>query len=80
MRYWVVNSAWFDAHPYNKSRIALAVRGAGGSNVRLANARGWSNQPKVVTFAATPSIVKAVEKNLERVFKTPWIHVKPKDW
>ena len=80
MRYYVVRSAWFDTHPYNKPRIIKAVKVGGGKNVRLANTHGWSNQPQVVTFDAGEVTAKRVERSVSRVLGTQWISVREKDW
>lgn len=80
MRYYVANSSYFDSHPYNKPRIAKAVKAGGGKNVRLSRYNGWSNQPQVVTFDAGEVTAKKVQKSVSRALKTPWIIVREKDW
>jgi len=81
MRFYVKWSAWFDSHPYNRPKIAKLVRQAGGKNVRLANAYGWSNQPRVVTFSApSSSKAEAIGRAVGRGLGTPWIIVSKKDW
>lgn len=80
MRYYVDNSSYFDSHPYNRSKIAKAIKRGGGANVREACLYGWSNQPKVVTFSATPSALKGVQASVEQVVGTPWIIIRVKDW
>ena len=39
---------------------------AGASDVRWEHQNGWSNQPKVVCFSATETLVRAIEKRLPR--------------
>lgn len=81
MRFYIKWSSWFDSHPYNRAKISKLVKQAGGKNVRLANAYGWANQPKVVTFNA-PSTKKAEEigKAVGRGLGTSHIIVMRKDW
>ena len=80
MRYYIDNSSYFDAHPYNKPRIAKAVRSAGGKNVRAANKYGWRNQPQVVTFDAGPMTAEKVEKAVSKALGTNGIRARQKDW
>ncbi len=80
MRYYVHNSSYFDSHPYDRQKIARAVRAGGGANVRSSNAYGWPNQPKVVTFAATPSTLPKVQKSVEKAVGTSHIIIRKKDW
>ena len=80
MRYYVDYSSWFNAHPYNRTKIKAAVMRGGGTNTRLSYNFGWSNQPKVVTFDATPSIKNRIEKEVGRTLGTQWIIVRKKDW
>ena len=80
MRYYVSNSSYFDSHPYNRPKIAKAVKDGGGTNVRTSYAFGWSNQPKVVTFDATPSRLDRIKKSAQKAVGTPWIIIHEKDW
>lgn len=80
MRYYVDNSAYFDSHPYNKPRIAKAVKAGGGKNVRLSRKYGWSTQPQVVTFAAGEVTAERVRKSVSRALGTSWIIVREKSW
>lgn len=80
MRYYVDNSSYFDSHPYNKTRIAKAVKLGGGKNIRAANKYGWSNQPQVVTFDAGEVTAKKVCGAVEKALGTSWIIVRKKDW
>jgi len=80
MRYYVDNSSWFDTHTYDRRKIKGAVSRGGGTNIRESNKYGWSNQPKVVTFTATPSVAKKVGKEVEKALKTQWIIIHQKDW
>jgi len=79
-RYYVANSSYFDSHPYSKAKIAKAVKAGGGTNVRESNAFGWSNQPKVVTFNATPSTLRAIDKSVQKTIGTSYIIIRKKDW
>ena len=80
MRYYVDNSSYFDTHPYNRPRIAKAVKAGGGKNVRLSRKYGLSNQPQVVTFDAGEVTAERVRKSVGRALGTPWIAVREKDW
>ena len=80
MRYYVKNSSYFDSHPYPRAKIANAVKRGGGTNVRESNYKGWSNQPKVVTFDATPSNLKTIDKAVQKAIGTSWIIISKKDW
>lgn len=81
-RYYVHRSSWFDAHRYDTRQISRIVKENGGSNVRTANAYGWSNQPKVVTFSATESMVKnKIQPALEKALKARFgLIIREKDW
>ena len=79
MRYYVHNSSYFDSHPYNRPRIAKAVKSGGGANVRASNAYGWPNQPKVVTFDATPTTLPGIQRSVEKAIGTSII-IRKKDW
>ena len=80
MRYYVHNSSYFDSHPYNRPKIARAVKVGGGSNVRTSYAYGWSNQPKVVTFDATQRTLPTIRKSVERATGASFIIIHTKDW
>lgn len=80
MRFYVNDSSWFDSHKYDTLKIKRIVKENGGKNVRTANKFGWSNQPSVVTFNASPSIRIKIGKALNKAFKTQWIHINIKDW
>ena len=80
MRLYVDNSSWFDSHPYNIPKIKKAVMLGGGSNIRTAHNYGWSNQPKVVTFSATPSQLPIIQREVELALGTQWIIIREKDW
>lgn len=80
MRYYVDNSSYFDTHPYNKPRIAKAVKSGGGKNVRLSLKYGWRNQPQVVTFDAGSVTTARVERALGRALGTSHIHILVKSW
>jgi len=77
-RFYVANSSWFDTHSYDRPLIRETLIKLGAKNIRLANNFGWSNQPKVVTFAGVDP--KEAEKALEVAFGTEWIRVDKKDW
>ena len=79
-RYYVDYSSWFDTHPYNRPKIKKAVAKGGGKNIRESNNFGWSNQPKVVTFTATPSITNKILKAVQEALNTQWIIIRAKDW
>lgn len=79
-RYYVDNSSWFDSHPYDRRKIKAAVKRGGGKNIRTSNKFGWSNQPSVVTFSATPSGSRRVREEVQKALKTQWIIVRQKDW
>ena len=78
--YYVVNSSYFDTHPYNINQIVKAVIRAGGRNIRTDNAYGWSNQPEVVVFDATDDMVEDVAAEVSRDLGTDWVLIKEKDW
>ncbi len=80
MRYYVKNSSYFDGHSYNRPKIARAVKRGGGTNVRTSYAYGWSNQPRVVTFTATPSRLDRIDKSVQKAVGTQWIIIREKDW
>lgn len=80
MRYYVDNSSYFDSHPYNKPRIARAVKAGGGKNVRASNKYGWRNQPQVVTFDAGEVTAKKVGRAVEKALGTNYIGIRQKDW
>ena len=80
MRYYVLYSSYFDTHRYDTRQIANAIRAGGGTNVRTSYAYGWSNQPKVVTFTATSSQLKGVQRAVEKAVGTPYIIISKKDW
>jgi len=80
MRYYVANSSYFDSHLYNRPMIARAVKRSGGTNVRAANAFGWSNQPKVVTFNAIPTTLPKIQQAVEKAIGTQHIIIHKKDW
>lgn len=77
-RYYVVNSSYFDTHPYNKPRIRRAVATGGGTNIRESNYHGWSNQPAVITFSAVSP--KRVQDAVNKALKTQWVRVDEKFW
>jgi len=83
-RYIVDNSSIFDSMKYDASAIRTAVRKSGGSNVRMANNNGWSNQPKVVTFNATePQLEKIrgeIAKSLGGLARVWGVRIRKKDW
>lgn len=78
-RYHVEMSYIFNVERYNIPKIKKAVKDAGGVNIRTSYNFGWSNQPKVVTFSATPKKCKSVEKHLEKVLGFH-VHTSEKDW
>lgn len=80
MRYYVAMSSIFNSIPYNISRIKAEVKAAGGSNIRTAYKFGWGNQPRVVTFNASPEQVKLATEKLTAAFDTQWILIYEKDW
>lgn len=80
MRYYIVNSAYFDSHRYDRRQIANAVKQGGGTNLRSAHRYGWANQPKVVTFSAASFRLKAIEKSVQKAVGTQWIIIRKKDW
>ena len=78
--YYVANSSYFDTNKYDINRIAKAVKRAGGTNITVENAYGWTNQPKVVVFDAEEDIVASISAELARELGTDWVHVREKDW
>jgi hypothetical protein len=83
-RYTVTNSSIFNTEKYDIEKIKQAVKKAGGSNIRVSNNFGWSNQPKVVTFDASEfelnSINKAVSEELGGSAKTLGVIIREQDW
>ena len=80
MRYYISQSSGFS---YGKRQILglqAAVKRGGGKNVRDSRQFGWSNQPLVVTFTATPPMLKKIETEIEKVAGTKWIIIHKKDW
>lgn len=76
---WVVeNSSWFDSHPYDVEKIKLAVSSSGGTNTRLENAYGWSNQPEVVVFTAPESQISTIKQAVQEALGTEWIIISDK--
>ncbi|MCK4668171.1 hypothetical protein KAU33_15580 [Candidatus Dependentiae bacterium] len=59
-RYYVHNSSIFDTMLYDVPAIKEAIKNAGGKNVRTSRYMGWSNQPDVVTFSASPNDIKLI--------------------
>ncbi len=81
MRYFVEYNSFFDTHPYNRPKIAKGVRAGGGKNIRSCRNMGWRNLPQVVTFDATPSQVRSVEREVERELSAGGrIHIQQKYW
>ena len=79
-RYYVDNSSYFDSHPYNTRQIGDAVKASGGQNIRTSHNYGWRNQPKVVTFNASPTQLKKIQALVEKAVGTQWIIIREKDW
>lgn len=89
-RYYIENSSIFDSPPYYQAKkIAKIVKETGiAHNIRLANYRGWSNQPKVVCFDAAhqPSAdviaihVGAVLGRRHSRFRKWGVFARKKDW
>ena len=78
---YVVNSSWFDSHRYDSNKMKSIIKNAGGKNIRLSNAYGWSNQPKVVCFnVSNLKQANKVQNALRKGFGTPYIHIRKKDW
>jgi len=81
MRYCVANTSYFDTNKYDSNKIKDVVKRDGGKYIRLAYNHGWSNQPKVVCFnVRSKEHATKIEKALRKSLKTPWIHVRKKDW
>ena len=78
--YYVKNSSWFNTHPYNSEEISSAVESAGGENVRMELAYGWTNQPEVVVFDATMDVLPQIEQSVQETCGTEWIIIHEKDW
>lgn len=74
MRYYLLHSAAFDYPPftYHTDMYKEAVKRSGGKNVRTARQFGWSNQPRVVTWAVDQvdefdrATVRAIDSELEK--------------
>jgi len=80
-RMYVVYSSWFDSHKYDSNKIKSVVKKAEGSNIRLSNEYGWSNQPKVVCFnVKNLKHANKIQNALRKAFGTPYIHIRRKDW
>ena len=78
--YYIVNSSYFDTHPYDIKSIVKAVKKAGGQNIRTKNASGLPNQPKVVVFDAHEDMVEDISAEVSRALNTEWVHIREKDW
>ena len=78
---YVQYSSWFNSHKYDSNKMKAVIKEAGGKNIRLSHAYGWSNQPKVVTFNVT-NLKKAneIQSELRKAFGTSYIHIDKKDW
>lgn len=69
-------------YPYvnRNAMIKRVIKAYGGTNVRLANKFGWSNQPKVMCFNAnSKDVAMRIEERLIKSLKH-WCMVKVKDW
>jgi len=81
MRYHIQNSSYFDSNKYDSNKMKAIVKQEGGKYIRLTNNFGWSNQPKVVCFnVRSEKHSTKIEKAIQKEFKTPWIHIRKKDW
>ena len=78
-RYYVERSYIFTVERYNTQKIKKVVKDAGGVNVRTSLQFGWSNQPSVVTFSATPKTLAEIKKMLEKALGFH-ILIGEKDW
>ena len=78
--YYIVNSSYFDTHPYDVQSIIKAVTKAGGQNITTKNASGWANQPEVVVFDAHEDRVEDISAEVSRALNTEWVHIREKDW
>ncbi len=80
-RMYVVWLSWFTEHKYDSNKMKAVIKKAGGGNIRLSYAYGWSNQPKVVCFNVTNlRMANKIQNALRTAFKTSWIHIRKKDW
>lgn len=80
-RVYLAHSAAFTTIPYNIPAIKSLVKENGGQNIRTALQFGWSNQPKVVTWANhTKQIAQAIENWMQKYSRniSPIIFIK--DW
>lgn len=71
-RYYIARSSIFDSRPYPLEALKRAVRRSGGKNVRSAHAHGWSNQPHVVTFGASPLALAHIKAAADEVVGSKW--------
>lgn len=78
--YYVANSSYFDTNSYRVDDIAKAVEKAGGKNIHIEPAYGWSNQPEVVGFEASEEKVKEIAAEVSRMLDTEWVHILEKEW
>lgn len=82
-RYYVDDSSIFYGKElkYEKARIKKIVKDFGGKNIRYALKHGWSNQPQVVCFNATPDRKEKIRKVLNKMLKTSFsVIIHEKDW
>jgi len=80
-RMYLARSSWFDNHRYDTNKIKSVIKKAGGINIRLSYAYGWSNQPKVVCFdVKNLKHVNKIKRELEKALKTKWLIIHKKDW
>jgi len=81
VRMYVKNSSWFDTNKYDSNKMKKVISEEGGKNIRLSNAYGWSNQPKVVCFNVTNlKQANKIRTALRKAFGTSYIHIDKKDW
>ena len=83
-RYYLVRSSIFDNPSviYNIGEFGVSIEKAGGYDIKIENAEGWSNQPEVVTFLADEAKLPAIKKSLDSldVFKKWGCILRKKDW
>lgn len=78
--FFVKYSSWFDTHPYDKEKIAKAIKYSGGKNIGIENMYGWSNQPDVVVFDSTKNMIPKIKKSIQNACETEWIILSKKGW